>query len=155
MRYRPVRPASVFISTVTRQAMESLINKRALSWLLLLVAIMAAGCGQRTAADQKRQVAVLQAPAVGDYYAAELTYFSDADFERSGRAFGLMKVVAVEGDEVTLVTENAASTDRNMALEDLQGNIAGIDFDDSERIVIAKSELLDAHAAGKIFAVRR
>lgn len=135
--------------------MKSSMKTWALSCFVLLAAIMMSGCGRDFASDQRRQAALLQSPAVGDYYAAELTYFSDADFEQSERAFGLMKVIAVEGDEITLVTENAGSTDRGVALDDLEGDIAAIGFDGSERIVIGKGDLLDAHAAGKIFGVRR
>lgn len=134
--------------------MSRLLNGRVVAWLLLTL-IMLAGCSRDAANDPRRQAKLIDAPMVGDHYAAELTYFSDADFEARERVFGLMKVMAVDGDDVTLVTENAGSTDRDVAIADLQGDLAEIDFDDSERILIGKDDLLAAHAAGKIFAVRR
>lgn len=122
--------------------------------VLFLAAVALVACGRDAASGQQQEQALLQAPAVGDHYAAELTYFSDADFEQSGRAFGLMRVIAVQGDEITLVTENGGSTDERAALEALaEGGKAS--FDDNERIIVRKSDLLDAHEAGKILGVRR
>lgn len=121
----------------------------------LLVAVAAGGCHSESASVQKEEVRLLQSPAVGDCYAAELTYFSDADFEQRTHTFGLMKVVAVDGDEITLITENGGVTDRRVALDQLAGSTADTSFDDTERIILRKADLLRAHQAGKVFGVRR
>jgi len=123
--------------------------------VLLLAAFALVACGRDATSRQQQEQALLQAPAVGDRYAAELTYFSDADFEQSERAFGLIKVVAVDGDEVTLVTENGGSTDERATLEALAEGGGKASFDDNERIILRKGDLLDAYEAGKILGVRR
>lgn len=135
--------------------MASSLRKWCPCVVLILAALALVACGRDAASGQQQEQALLQAPAVGDHYAAELTYFSDADFEQSGRAFGLMRVIAVEGDEITLVTENGGSTDERAALEALAGGGGKASFDDNERIILRKSDLLDAYAAGKILGVRR
>lgn len=135
--------------------MASTLRKWCPCAVLILMALVLVACGRDAASGQQQEQTLLQAPAVGDHYAAELTYFSDADFEQSGRAFGLMRVIAVEGDEVTLVTENGGSTDERAALEALAGDGGKASFDDNERIILRKSDLLDAYEAGKILGVRR
>ena len=121
----------------------------------LLAAVAAGGCHTESASEQKADELLLQSPKVGDYYAAELTYFSDADFEQSTHTFGLMKVVAVDGDEITLITEDGGVTDRRVALDQLADNAANTRFDDTERIILRKDDLLRANQAGKVFGVRR
>lgn len=130
--------------------------------VIVLVAAMAmtgGGCRKGggesgTEADAKRQRALIQAPAVGDCYAAELTYFSTGDFDQHERIFGLMKIAAVDGDMLVLVTEDGGSPERAVALEDLR-NPEAIAFDESERIRISRRELQAAFEAGHIFAARR
>lgn len=133
----------------------STMARRALFLCLSLLLLAVAACGGNEAADARRQAALVASPQVGDYYAAELTYFSGADFEARDRIFGLMKIVAVDGDDITLVTENGGSADRDVALKDIDGDPSTIEFDQSERIIITASDLAAAHAAGKIFAARR
>ncbi|HSX63707.1 MAG TPA: hypothetical protein VLF15_03175 [Pseudoxanthomonas sp.] len=115
------------------------------------------GCGSQESNGEggETERKLLQSPAVGDLYAAELTYFSEASFEDQPSAYGLMKVIAVDADEVTVITENAASDNKTVPSRDIRGDLANIEFDDSERIVIARGELVRAQEAGKIFAVRR
>ncbi|PZQ33134.1 MAG: hypothetical protein DI562_02165 [Stenotrophomonas acidaminiphila] len=120
-----------------------------------MTALALVACERDAASRQQQEQALLQAPAVGDHYAAELTYFSDADFEQVGRAFGLVKVITVDGDDVTLVTENGGSTDERAALEALAEGGGKAGFDDNERIILRKGDLLDAYEAGKILGVRR
>jgi hypothetical protein len=98
---------------------------------------------------------LLESPRAGDLYAAELTYFSEASFEERPVVYGLMKVLAVEGEEITLITENAGSDSADVPTREIRGDLAGIEFDESERIIISLQDLQNAQSLGKVFAVRR
>ncbi len=104
---------------------------------------------------------VLASPQVGDIYAAELTAFSSYDFnegapERAGqKSYGLMKVVEVSDDRITVVTESAAWPQQSGALGDLRGAMADITWDDSERIPINRADLAKHVDDGKIIETRR
>ncbi|HZF96955.1 MAG TPA: hypothetical protein VEY92_01705, partial [Pseudoxanthomonas sp.] len=70
-----------------------------------------AGGGADTGGDAK--LALIEKPAVGDIYAAELSAFTVNEFTDSeGKpitpAYGLMKVVEVDADKAVVVTEAAA-----------------------------------------------
>lgn len=137
---------------------QSLVSRsitflRAPSLALALLAL--AGCGPQPDARRDADRALIDVPAVGDLYAAELTRFSTADFEGADTVYGLMKVVAVEPDKVTVVTEDAGSDDKAVPRQDLLGDLSDIGFDEGERIDIVHSELAKAYEAGEIFAVRR
>lgn len=123
--------------------------------LLLLLLAGLAGCGGQADARRDADRALIDVPAVGDLYAAELTRFSTADFEGAETVYGLMKVVAVEPGKVTVITEDAGSEDKAVPRQDLLGDLADIGFDETERIDIVHSELARAYEAGEIFAVRR
>ena len=129
-----------------------------LSRLLLMSLLSIAaltGCGQEGNARRDADRALIDVPAVGDLYAAELTRFSTADFEDADTVYGLMKVVAVEPGKVTVITEDAGSEDKAVPRQELLGDLSHIAFDESERIDIVHSELARAYEAGEIFAVRR
>jgi hypothetical protein len=104
---------------------------------------------------------VLASPQVGDIYAAELTAFSSYDFnegapERAGqKSYGLMKVVEVSDDRITVVTESAAWPQQSGALSDLRGTMADITWDDNERIPINRADLAKHVDDGKIIETRR
>lgn len=138
-----------------RKVDETLASMVCRATFVALLLMLVSGCnpGSETEADADR--ALIGAPAVGDIYAAELTYFSEASFEDEDKIFGLMKVMAVDEDKVTVVTENAGSESDSVPREEIQGDMEGIEFDASERIELAHPELLKAHETGKIFAVRR
>ncbi len=127
---------------------------RLLLMSLLLIAALT-GCGQEGNARRDADRALIDVPAVGDLYAAELTRFSTADFEDADTVYGLMKVVAVEPGKVTVITEDAGSEDKAVPRQELLGDLSHIAFDESERIDIVHSELARAYEAGEIFAVRR
>lgn len=118
-------------------------------------ALLLSAC-QRGDADR----ALLDAPAVGDLYAAQLSAFSEYEFNDDSRvpidpAHGLLKVVAADADGVVVITENTASSEKATARSDLRGDVSAIEFDDSERIEIAKADLHKAYEDGLIYAVRR
>ncbi len=97
-------------------------------------------------------------PKVGDLYAAELTHFSGADFEQTDKdeqTFGLMKAIKVEPDTITAITENASWPKKQGAINDLRGDLAGIEWDDSEKIVIKRAEIPQLVADGKLIEARR
>ncbi len=104
---------------------------------------------------------LLASPQVGDIYAAELSAFSSYDFnegapERAGqKSYGLMKVVEVSNDRITVVTETAAWPAQRGALTDLRGTMADISWDDSERIPINRADLAKHVDDGKIIETRR
>ena len=104
-------------------------------------------------------LALIQAPAVGDIYAAELTDFTAADFTRDGedtaKGYGLLKVVEVKPGKVVVITENAASEDPAVSKQDIKGDLSDITFDKSERIDVVQSRLEKAYASGTIYEVRR
>lgn len=126
---------------------------RVLPVMALLVALAACtpGDGSRSDAD----AALIKAPAVGDVYAADLTYFSEASFEDQPRVYGLIKVISVDAGKITVITESAASDSEAAARKDLLGPLEEIEFDATERIEIVDTQLEKAYESGKIFAVRR
>lgn len=129
---------------------------RLLPMLLVLSGVLLLAACQRGDADQ----ALLDAPAVGDVYAAQLSEFSDYEFtDEDDRpidpAFGLMKVVATDAAGVVVITENAASAEKSIPRSDIRGDLADIEFDESEQIEIAKADLVKAHADGLIFELKR
>jgi len=129
---------------------------RLLPALVVLTGVMLLAACQRGEADK----AMLQAPAVGDVYAAELSAFSDYEFKDDVQkpinpAYGLLKVVAADANGVVVVTENAASADKSVSRADLRGDLSTIQFDDSEQIRISTADLAKAHEDGRIYAMKR
>ncbi|MEF3082321.1 hypothetical protein V3391_08870 [Luteimonas sp. SMYT11W] len=124
--------------------------------LLVLSGVMLLAACQRGDADK----ALLEAPAVGDLYAAQLSEFSDYEFTDDAEkpidpAYGLMKVVSADAAGVVVITENAASAEKSVSRSDIKGDLSTIEFDESEQIQIAKADLIKAHADGLIYAVKR
>ena len=66
-----------------------------------------------------------------------------------------MKVVAADAAGVVVITENAALAEKSVSRSDIRGDLVDIEFDESERIAIARADLVEAHADGLIFAVKR
>lgn len=129
---------------------------RLLPALLVLSAAMLLAACQGGDADK----ALLEAPAVGDLYAAELSAFSDYPFTDDAEkpidpAYGLLKVVSTDAAGVVVITENAASADKSVSRSDIKSDLSTIAFDESEQIQIAKADLVKAHADGQIYAVKR
>lgn len=110
---------------------------------------------------------ILANPQVGDLYAGELTAFSAQNFgaarpaDASGnggngeKAYGLLRVVEVSPDRVTVITETSAWENSRGAVNDLRGDLANITWDEDERIPINRSELAQLVAEGKIIETRR
>lgn len=124
--------------------------------LTLLLALSLAAC--KPGAEQ--DAALIGSPEAGDLYAAQLSAFSEFEFSDGDEqpidpAYGLMKVVEVDGGAVVVVTENAALGSPEQSRRDLRGDMADIGFDDSERIRIESADLRQAHTSGLIYAVRR
>jgi len=124
--------------------------------LLVLSGVMLLAACQRGDADK----ALLEAPAVGDLYAAQLSAFSDYEFTDDAQkpidpAYGLMKVVSADTAGVVVITENAAAADKSVSRSDIKGDLSTIEFDESEQIQIAKADLVKAHEDGLIYVVKR
>ncbi|WP_447785502.1 hypothetical protein [Stenotrophomonas bentonitica] len=92
-------------------------------------------------------------PKVGDLYAAVLSEF--AEFQQPGeKAYGLLKVIKVEPDTVTVVTDSSAWDDEMSAKRELRGDLKEVAWDMDDEIVVARSELAEMHRKEIIFAVR-
>jgi len=92
-------------------------------------------------------------PKVGDLYAAVLSEF--AEFQQPGeKAYGLLKVIKVEPDTVTVVTDSSAWDDELSAKRELRGDLKEVVWDMDDEIVVARSELAEMHRKEIIFAVR-
>ena len=101
---------------------------------------------------------VLAEPQVGDVYAAELTHFSGVDFAGPANdeaAFGLMRVIAVADDRITLNTETGAWPKARGAINELRGDQAEINWDEEEKIEVYRRELPALVAEGRILEARR
>jgi len=129
---------------------------RLLPALFVLSGVMLLAACQRGEADK----ALIEAPAAGDLYAAELSAFSDYEFTDDDNkpidpAYGLLKVVSADADGVVVITENAASADKSVSRSDIRGDLSTIEFDESEQIQIGKADLVKAHTDGLIYVVKR
>lgn len=102
---------------------------------------------------------ILANPQVGDLYAAELSHFSAASFDKdnqsSEKAFGLMKVVEVQDGKIIVITEDAAWPEARGAKNELHGDLKTITWDENERIPVKRDELADLVAKGHILDWRR
>lgn len=145
------------VSTVTRPLLG-----------LAIAAALAACSGQNTPAAPGTDATateataaldpVLAAPQVGDVYAAELTHFSGVDFAGTGTgeaAYGLMRVIAVDDERITLNTENSAWPKARGAINELRGDQAEINWDEDEKIEVYRRELPELVAEGRILEARR
>lgn len=94
-------------------------------------------------------------PKVGDLYSAELTHFSAYDFGTGATAYGMMRVIEVNDTTIGLYTETGAWPEAKGAIQELRGNLAGIEWHDGEKIQIARNELAQLVADKKILDVRR
>ena len=123
--------------------------------LIAATFVLVCSCSDDSSKMRAADRALIDVPAIGDVYAAELTRFSSASFEDQQAVYGLMKVVAVEPNKVVVITENAASDNKGVSRKEILGDMSGIAFDESERIDIVHDELVKAYESGDIFAVRR
>jgi hypothetical protein len=96
-------------------------------------------------------------PRVGDLYAAELTHFSGATFgdATDEAAYGLMRVIEVDDEKVTLNTETGAWPMPRGAINELRGDQADIQWDEQEKVRIYRRELAQLVADRKILEARR
>lgn len=121
-----------------------------------------AGAAPATQAAATTLDPILANPQVGDLYAAELTAFSNANFgsaqpagANGEKAYGLLRVVDVSPERVTVITETSAYENSRGAVNDLRGDLANITWDEQERIPINRSELAQLVTDGKIVETRR
>ncbi len=119
---------------------------RSIASLSLLLALVA-GCSSKHDGD------LLAAPKVGDLYASELSHFTE--FENNERAYGLMKVVGVTDDAITVATDSTAWPAPSGANNDLRGDLSGVKWDMKGTIRIARPELPELYRQDRIFGLRR
>jgi hypothetical protein len=100
---------------------------------------------------------IFAVPQVGDMYAAELTHFSGATFGHASGdpAYGLMRVIEVDDDKLTLHTETGAWPMPRGAINELRGDQADIEWDEQEKVRIYRRELAQLVADRKILEARR
>ena len=102
---------------------------------------------------------LLANPQVGDVWAADLTHFSAADFNRDGgtqaEAYGQVRVVEVSPERVTVVTEDSAWPDQDGAKRELRDRSAVIRWDESERIPVNRADFSQLVEDEKILETRR
>jgi len=124
------------------------MKKLALLALLLTSLSLLAAC-----ARGGDKAAETNDPKVGDLYAAVLSEW--AEFQQPGeKAYGLLKVIKVEPDTVTVVTDSSAWDDEMSAKRELRGDLKEVVWDMDDEIVVARSELAEMHRKEIIFAVR-
>lgn len=96
---------------------------------------------------------------MGDLYAAKISAFSDAGFgdddEKTSVVYGLMKVVEVQSNHIIVITEDAGWETPKMAKQDLNGDLANVNWDESERIQIKRADLSRMVLDGRIVETRR
>ena len=113
----------------------------------------------QTSADTAGLDPVLADPKVGDLYAAKISAFSDAGFgdddEKTSVVYGLMKVVEVQSNHIIVITEDAGWETPKMAKQDLNGDLANVNWDESERIQIKRADLSRMVLDGRIVETRR
>jgi hypothetical protein len=134
---------------------------------LALTTLTACGGGGTTEATKGGEASapaldpILASPQVGDLYTGELTAFSAARFGPNGsatseKAYGMMRVVAVDDSKVTVITEQGAWPTQTQATAEFNsGSMDNISWDESERIPITRSELAAHVSDGKLAAFRR
>jgi len=141
--------------TRARHALAALL----LSASVLGLAACRPGNAGTAAATTVSLDARLSAPRAGDLWATEISYFSAGEFGDSqgteDTAFGLLKVIEVNGEDIVLNTETGAWPKKQGAINDLRGDLANIDWDASEKIVVKRSELEGLVASGRILETRR
>ena len=145
--------------------MTSVAKKMAMALLcgsmsLTLTACGGSGTTTEATADADALNPILANPQVGDIYAAELTAFSAASFNTSGdntaKAYGLLRVVDVADDKVTVITETGAWPAPSPGpVNDMNGNFSDITWDESERIPIMRASFQQLLDDDKIIDVRR
>ncbi|WP_313341326.1 hypothetical protein [Stenotrophomonas sp.] len=134
--------------------MKKLVFLAVLLGSLSLMTACSGGVGGVGGAAATDETAQLNDPRVGDLYAAELSEL--AEFQVPGeKAYGLLKVIKVEADTVTIVTDSSAWDDTISAKRELRGDLKEVVWDTDDEIVLARSQLLDMRRKDVIFGVRR
>lgn len=103
-------------------------------------------------------------PKAGDLFAAELSHFSSAIFSDESRhrrnssnetMYGLLSVVSVGPKEIVVITEKEAWPMSSGAVEDLEGDLADIEWDTEEEITLDRSQIASLVKEGKLIQARR
>ncbi len=141
---------------------------RAMGGVAAFGAVLLGGCDAVTSvtggADGQEVAAAalepnLAQPAVGDLWAAKLDEFSSYEFGDNGEelpaAYGLMKVIEVEDDQLVLITEIGAWPTAEGTLGELGGDLAAISWDENENISVDRAELPALVEQGHILETRR
>lgn len=103
----------------------------------------AAGAAAGSAAPASTLDPLLANPEVGDVWAANLDFFSAAEFGEPGGAdaFGLVQVVEVTPETATIITAQTAADDQASAVNQVGGYVTGTTWDPNERIPVRRAEL--------------
>lgn len=103
--------------------------------------------------SDKREAKLLQQPQVGDLYSVRLDKFVPDDFD--GIAYGIMRVSAVDGRNITLAIPNQGYSKMKDVSKDLRSEVGkpGYFSDDSTQLPL--DEINKRHDASDIYDVKR
>jgi len=121
----------------------------ALIGLIASFVTIAVVAGQRS---NVREDALLKDPRVGDVYTVDLQTLAPGGFD--GHAYGLMRVVAVEGESVSLEVPNVGYSKVSGVSRDM-GKARQSDYYSGEVVSYPRQELLSLHDRNEISDVDR
>ena len=104
--------------------------------------------------DRVQEVAYIEQPALDDYYIVDYTkMFDDADPEYS---YGVMRITAVEGDEIAFQLSNYSYNMASGVREDIrQGDARQDDYYGEEEFWFYKASLTEMQDDGTIYSIER
>lgn len=118
----------------------------------LIATVVAVGvvAGQRS---DVREDALLKDPRVGDVYEVDLQALAPGGFD--GHAYGLMRVVAVDADTVSLEVPSVGYSKRSAASRDLSKQATEGDYYSGEVLPYPRQDLVRLHDGNDISDVHR
>ena len=104
--------------------------------------------------DRVQEVAYIDQPALDDYYIVDYTkMFEDADPEYS---YGVMRITAVEGDEIAFQLSNYSYNIPSGVREDIRDGEAGQDdYYGEDEVWFYKTSLTEMQDDGTIYSIER
>ncbi len=96
-------------------------------------------------------------PQAGDIWAANLDFFSAADFNipGDGDAYGLVRIVDVNAEQVTIITENGAAPTPESAASRLDDYLGGVSWDEQEQIRVNRADFAEPVSNRRILGTTR
>lgn len=147
----------------SKYAKDNIPFIRRRGWLLCFGAIVAFfALGAWQSAKHTRQLnQALAAPAVGDIYLVNLAHIENSGFGpdnksiKDGKAFGTLKLLEMEGENLTLATSFEAYNKQSTLTKTLKNDPDEITYDHDDPVYLTLGELRDLRKRGSLFDVRR